>query len=244
VLRVTTWNLQGREHPDLAVVAEVLAEHGSDVVLLQEVQHRQAKSLAQHLGWTGVTWKLKHWPLVIPAEGLAVLTREPVDHATVRVLARRWTFWSSHRRIALAVDVPIRQPADADRLRVVDTHLGAGVGDTERMRQATLVAALAADRPRSVIGGDLNTAPGSEVLRTLGTAGHRDAWDSHRGTEPGPTNWRPGPRDAAPVQRLDYLFVGPGVELVDVTVPEHGTAGFGRFGPLSDHLPVTATVRP
>lgn len=238
-LRLTTWNLQGRERPDLAVVADVVRASGSDLVMLQEVQRRQARVLARHLGWSGVIWRLKHWPLVIPAEGLAVLTPEPVGHDVVRVLAARWAFWSSRRRIALTVDVPV----DGAHLRVVNTHLGAGVGDAERSRQAATVAGLASGVTRSVIGGDLNTTPGSEVLRIFETAGHRDAWAAHRGPDPGPTNWRPGSRDAAPTQRLDYLLVSPGLEVVDATVPQHGTAGFERFGPLSDHLPVTATMR-
>lgn len=237
-VRITTWNLQGRERPDLGGVAAVLDDLASDLVLLQEVQRSQAHRLRDVLGWSTAVWRLKHWPLVIPAEGLAVLAPVPVDAVDAVVLARRWAFWSSHRRIALAVDARV----DGAALRVVDAHLGAGVDDVERARQAAIVLDLARSATSSVIGGDLNAAPGSAVLEALGVAGHRDAWATIRGDEDGPTNWRSGPRDGAPVQRLDYVLVPPGIELVDISVPRHGGAGFDRFGALSDHLPVTATI--
>lgn len=239
-MRLTTWNVQGRARPDLSAVAEVLTELGADVVLLQEVQRRQARALARLLGWDGVWWRFKHWPIVIPAEGLAILARDPLGTVEHRTLARRWAFWSSHRRIALAADLP----AAPGPVRVVGTHLGAGVGDAERTRQAGVVVDLAVGSRPSVIGGDLNTAPGSPVLERLESAGHRDAWTSCRGDEPGATNWRAGPRDGAPTQRLDYVLVDVTLEIVDVTVPRFGEPGFGRFGPLSDHLPVTVDVAP
>lgn len=237
-LRVTTWNLQGRARPDLAAVADVLGELGADVILLQEVQRRQARQLAGRLGWTGVAWRFKHWPVVLPAEGLAVLTRHRADAARARALARRWTWWSSHRRIAVAADLD----GPLGPLRVVSTHLGAGVGDAERSRQAALVVDLAGTGLPSVIGGDLNADPRSAVLDRLGVAGHREAWTACRADAGAPTNWAPGPRDGAPTQRLDYLFVDPDLEILDVTVPRFGEPGFDRFGPISDHLPVTATL--
>lgn len=237
-MRLTTWNLQGRARPDLSTVADVLRELGADVVLLQEIQRRQARELARLLGWAGVRWQLKHWPVVIPAEGLAILARDPLGAVEHRVLARPWAFWSSHRRIALAAGLP----AEPGPVRVVSTHLGAGVGDAERARQAGLVVDVALGGHPSVIGGDLNTAPGSPVLDRLESAGHRDAWTTCRGDEPGATNWKPGPRDGAPTQRLDYVLVDPALEIVDATVPRFADLGFDRFGALSDHLPVTVTV--
>ena len=72
-IRVTTWNLQGRARPDLGAVAEVLTELEPDVVLLQEVQRRQVERLSAALGWSSA-WRWKHWPMVYPAEGLALLS--------------------------------------------------------------------------------------------------------------------------------------------------------------------------
>lgn len=228
--RVVTWNLQGRERPDLEAVARHLEAAEADIVLVQEVQRRQARALATRLGWH-VEWRFKHWPVVIPAEGMALLSPEPIPDAVAVPLAHRWRFWSSDRRIAVVATVA--------GLRVVDTHLGAGVDDDERVRQAAIVAGLAVD-PVGLVAGDLNAGPGSPVLDLFRDAGLRDAWDTARPGVPGPTNWPPGPRDAPPSQRLDYVLVGSGVEVLDASLPDHPIA----FGRLSDHVPLTVSVDP
>ena len=231
--RITTWNLQGRERPDLDVVAAELVGLGPDVVLLQEVQERQAAFLADRLGWS-VEWRVKHRPLVVPAEGLAVLgpsaLREPQ-----RIVLATGPFWSSRRRIAVAATVDVH----GGPVRVVSAHLGAGVGDDERARQARIVAEAA---DGGIIGGDLNTDPGSAVLDVFAGAGFHDAWDVARPGQAGPTNWRAGPRHQAPVRRIDYVLRGPGWSVVGAEVPAFGDDGFERFGPLSDHLPLTVTL--
>ena len=74
---VTTWNLHGSAGPPIASVAARLRSIASDVVVLQEVQRRQAASLAEALGMQH-HWALKHYPwtplLKSKAEGLAILT--------------------------------------------------------------------------------------------------------------------------------------------------------------------------
>jgi endonuclease/exonuclease/phosphatase family metal-dependent hydrolase len=233
-IRILTWNLQGRARPDLAGVVAELEAGRPDVVLLQEVQRRQARVLAASLGWQ-VAWRYKHWPLVVPAEGLAVLA--PARPRTVqrRVLAHRWGLWSSNRRIAVAATVTT---ADGP-VRVVDTHLGSGIPEAERAAQAALVASMVgAD---GVVAGDLNATPGSPTVEVFDRSGFRDAW-AEIGDGPGHTNWRDRPRTEAPVQRLDYVLVGPGWRVVSAGVPSHGDPGFERWGRLSDHLPVTVTL--
>ncbi|MFP5320349.1 MAG: endonuclease/exonuclease/phosphatase family protein [Acidimicrobiia bacterium] len=234
--RVLTWNLQGRERPDLDAVADVVRAAHADVVALQEVQRRQARRLAAGLGWW-VDWRFKHWSIVVPPEGLALLAPAPLAEVERAHLAHRWRFWSHRRRIAVAGTLGTAE----GRLRVVGTHLGAGVGDDERVRQARLTVG-AVDGTGAVVG-DLNTHPGSTVLGAYAEAGLRDAWDDARPGEPGPTNWRPGPRDAAPTQRLDYVLVTDDLEVVAAELPAAGEPGFGRFGELSDHLPLLAELR-
>jgi endonuclease/exonuclease/phosphatase family metal-dependent hydrolase len=234
-LRVTTWNLQGRERPDLDVVAAELLGLAPDVVLLQEVQEAQARFLAERLGWS-VEWRLKHRPVVVPAEGLAVLAPQPL-HAPARVVLASGPFWSSRRRVAVAATIEVGGTA----VRVVSTHLGAGVGDEERARQARIVAEAA---DGGIVGGDMNTRPGSVVLQTFAEHGFHDAWEVVRPGQPGHTNWGPGPRDGAPDKRIDYVLRGPGWAVVGAEVPAFGDHGFERFGPLSDHLPLTVTLEP
>jgi endonuclease/exonuclease/phosphatase family metal-dependent hydrolase len=241
--RILTWNLQGRARPDLDAVGEVIAGLGPDVVALQEVQRTQAGTLADRLGWS-LEWRFKHWAVVVPPEGLALLSPAPLGEAASTHLAHRWRFWSWRRRIA--VGATVGTPTGA--LAVVGTHLGAGVGDEERTRQARLtVGALAAGGTVAVGGcvvGDLNTRPGSPVLAAYASAGLRDAWDEVRPGEGGATNWRPGPRDGAPTQRIDYVLVTDGLDVLSAWVPSVGEPGFERYGALSDHLPLLVTVAP
>lgn len=234
-VRVLSWNVQGRELTSPPDVARVIDAFRPDVVLLQEVQRRQARAIAEWLGWRD-TWRFKHWPVVYPAEGLAVLS--PLTPGRVRkiVLAEWWSFWSWRRRIAVGANVAVR----GHDIGVVNTHLGAAVGDTERSRQAGLVVDLA--EPASAVGGDMNTAPGSDVVAVFAGRGFVDAWVTVNPDVDGPTNWPPGPRDRPPSQRLDYVFVPAPWEVVAATVPRFGEPGFERFGALSDHLPVVVDL--
>lgn len=226
-----TWNLQGSARPDLAVVHEVIAGCAPDVVLLQEVQRWQARHLAASLGWWH-EWAFKHWAVIVPAEGLALLAPRPMVDVERTVLAQRWQFWSWKRRIALTGRL-----ADAD-LGIVDTHLGAGVGDRERRRQAELTVALAGPAP-TVVGGDLNTRPGSTVLEAYAAAGFVDSWAVARRDDDGSTNWPPGPRLDPPSQRLDYVLAA-GCVVEDATLPSAGD--HRRFGTVSDHVPLVVDL--
>lgn len=241
--RILTWNLQGRERPDLERVAAELADALPDLVALQEVPRRQARWLARRLGWS-LVWRFKHWSVVVPPEGLALLSPTPLAEVATVHLAHPFRPWSWRRRIAVRATVP----AAGGSLAVVATHLGAGVGDPERVRQAELVAGLLRAGPvaaaRGCVVGDLNTDPGSEVLAAFAAHGLRDAWAEVRPGEPGPTNWSTTSRTGPPDQRLDYALVGSDLEVIDVAVPAFGDPDFARYGGLSDHLPVTVTVAP
>jgi endonuclease/exonuclease/phosphatase family metal-dependent hydrolase len=230
-VRVLTWNLRGRDRPDLGAVAGHVSETGADVVVLQEVQRRQARVLAAALGWD-LVWRLKHWPVVIPAEGLAILAQRRPWAAETVVLAGGWRFWSSRRRIALAATVATSEGP----VRVVDVHLGAGVPEEERVRQAGLVTGLG-----EIVAGDLNARPGAPTLGVFGAAGLGDAW-AEVGDGTGHTNWGGGARSDPAVKRLDYVLLGDGWRALEASVPAHDDADFPRFGAVSDHLPVTVTV--
>lgn len=228
---VLTWNLQGREATDLDAVAHVVEASGADVVALQEVQRRQATGLADRLGWWS-TWRFKHWPVVVPAEGLALLAPVPMGDVRVAHLAGVARLWSHRRRIALAATLATPDgPLD-----VVDVHLGAGVGDPERVRQAERTAGLVG--ASGCVVGDLNTRPGSAVLGAFGRAGLRDAWAEACPGDHGATSWGRGPRDGPPRKRLDYALVTADLEVCGAAVPVFGTPGFEGFGGLSDHLPL------
>jgi endonuclease/exonuclease/phosphatase family metal-dependent hydrolase len=223
--RVVTWNLQGRERPDLDAVEEVLRGVSADVVLLQEVQRRDLRELRQRLGWAG-RWTFKHWPVLAASEGLAVLSPHPMGQVSRVVLAERYRFWSWRRRVAMVVDVR--------GVRAVNTHLGAGVGDAERTRQAALTIEMGG----AMVAGDLNTSPGSSVLATYAAAGYADAWGLVHPDDHGATNWAPGPRDQPPTQRIDYVLVGGDLRVVGAELPADPVP----LGALSDHLPLVVDV--
>ncbi len=234
--RILTWNLQGRDGLDVDAVAAEVRRRRPDIVLLQEVQRRQASDLGEALGWA-VAWRFKHWPFVVAAEGLAVLTPLPPRAVRTKRLAGGMKFWSWRRRIAIAA--VIDGPSGA--LTVVDTHLGAGVGDAERLRQARLVTKLVGTGV-GVIAGDLNTHPGSIVLGTFAGDGFRDAWTDVHPNRPGATNWPPGPRTGAPTQRLDYVLLSAGLWATGAELPASDEPDFERYGRISDHLPLVVAV--
>jgi endonuclease/exonuclease/phosphatase family metal-dependent hydrolase len=215
-LTVTTWNLQGSAGVDVAAVAAHLRDVGADVVLFQEVQRRQARALAAALGAESWRWGFKHWPVKIPAEGMAVLgVTGPVRVRTVGV-TRRWRFWSWRRRIV--------QLARFGGVALVNVHLtphGPGE-DEDRDRELRWVLAHVDAAIPTVVAGDFNAPPRSPLFDHLRRAGLHDAPD------PGPTNWR-GARTGPPTRRLDRVWSTPAV--ADAHVPP-----FAAFARLSDHL--------
>ena len=218
--RVLTWNVLGSRQPNLDIVAEVLAAYGPDVVAVQEIQRRQARSLARRLGWR-VIWTRKHHPYS-PAvwwrtEGLAILTPHDVGDMVSASISPGVSTWTYHHRVAMAATV---RRAD-DTLRIANTHLAAHSPD-ERIAQARRVALLVGDRRPAVVAGDLNAVDEAEVIREFGGLGLVD---------PGGDFSNPS---IAPRQRLDYVLVPDGATVNARLTPEGGE----RWHQLSDHLPV------
>jgi endonuclease/exonuclease/phosphatase family metal-dependent hydrolase len=233
-ITVVTWNAQGSQGMEVTEVAAALGQFDADVVLLQEVQRHQVGQLRLGLDADEARWRFKHWPVRIPAEGLGILSRLPLVDVRVQPLARAWRFWDWRRRVAVHAGVVVGD----QMVRVVNTHLGAGVPRTERTRQAR--ALLDASAPARIIGGDLNAAPGDPELAPFAARGFVDAERRHHAGVAAPaTNWRPGPRTAPPTQRLDYVMVRSDVEVVEAFVP----TDHQRWAARSDHLPVVARLR-
>lgn len=218
--RVLTWNLLGSRRPNLDIVAEVLEAYAPDVVAAQEVQRRQARSLARRLGWR-VIWTRKHHPysplVWWRTEGLAILTPHGVGDMASASISPGVSTWTYHHRVAMAVTVR----RDGDALRVANTHLAAHSPD-ERIAQARRVASLVGDRRPAVIAGDLNAVDEAEVIREFRGLGLVD---------PGGDFSNPS---ISPRQRLDYVLVPDGATVTARLTPEGGE----RWHQLSDHLPV------
>jgi len=221
--RLLTWNIHGSHLPNLEQLAEVVEGYGPDVLLLQEVQRRQARRLATRLGWQ-VTWARKHHPysplVWWRTEGIAVLTTLPVSHIVRSPVSLGASTWTFRHRVMLAVTVT----RGASALRVYNTHLGTTTD--ERIAQARRLAEIIAneDAPLRVVGGDLNAHRHDilEVVREFHAVGLHDVG----GDSTSPVE--------APCHRLDMVLVPDDSTVVDQHVPEGGE----EWARISDHLPV------
>jgi endonuclease/exonuclease/phosphatase family metal-dependent hydrolase len=222
--RVLSWNIRGAKHPNLELIAEVIEGCAPDVVALQEVQRRQARRLAKRLGWHQ-RWTRKHYPYTPLvwwlAEGLAVLSPDPMTHVVHSTISPGISTWIFRHRVMLAATIT----HDDGALRMYDTHLSSSDTD-ERIAQARRVAEFVAQdaAPAAVVAGDLNTHAddATEILREFIAVGLVD---------PGGPSTNPA---IAPYQRLDHVLIPHLATLTDQHTPEGGE----RWSTLSDHLPV------
>jgi endonuclease/exonuclease/phosphatase family metal-dependent hydrolase len=261
-LTLVSWNLKGSEGSDTAGVVDHITAAAADVVVLQEVQCRQARRIARSLGAHSWRWGFKHWPIGSWPEGMAVIGVTRPARVRTRAISRRWALWSWRRRIVQIGSVEV-DPGRA--VTLVNVHLSPHPhGTAIREVEAALVLRLVAEQARpAVVAGDFNDRPGAAIHGQLAAGGLRDAWrDVHavdaavdaapaspeaggrRPADVGATNWRGWARGTplAPSQRLDYVLVSAELTVVSMSVPRYGQPGFERFATLSDHLPLNATV--
>lgn len=233
-LTVVTWNAQGSHGLDIDSAAAALREFDAQLILIQEIQHRQVGALRVALHAADARWRFKHWPMKVAAEGLGILSTQELVSVRGWVLAHRWQVWNWRRRVMVECAIEL----GSRRVRFVDVHLGAGVPTAERIRQAQLVMNRA--EGAAVIAGDLNAGPESDELRAFAARGWIDAERRlHAHAESPATNWKAGTRVAPPTQRLDYVLVRDPVEVVAASVP----ADWERWAGLSDHVPVVTHLR-
>jgi endonuclease/exonuclease/phosphatase family metal-dependent hydrolase len=243
-LTLLSWNLMGSKGVDVRAVVDHIEAIAADVVVLQEVQRRQARAIARSLGAVSERWGFKHWPIRTWPEGMAVIGVTRAARVRTYAITHPLVAWSSRRRILQVAAV--RLDADARTvITLVNVHLSSGNAAAVRAVEAGAVIRRVAERRRpAVVAGDLNDRPGSDVYTRFQEAGLRDVWTILRPDDPGPTNWRgwvPG-TPKPPTRRLDYVFVNDGLDPVSVSLPRYGDPGFAPFASISDHLPVTATV--
>jgi endonuclease/exonuclease/phosphatase family metal-dependent hydrolase len=245
-LTLLTWNLKGSKGVDVGAVVDHIDAMAADVVVLQEVQPRQARAIARSLGAKSLRWGFKHWPIRTWPEGMAVIGVTRSAPARTHAITQRRMFWSSRRRIIQVGAVRLDAgTGHGPEVTLVNVHLSSGDAAAARAIEADAVVRRIAEAGRqAVVAGDVNDPPDAEVHARLRAAGLRDVWSALRGDEPGPTKWRGWVAGTSrpPTRRIDYLLVTQGLDPVAVSVPRHGDPDFAPFPPISDHLPVTATV--
>lgn len=229
-LDVVTWNAWGLPSPiaqkrkaRLPQIADWLDAEGYDVVGLQEV-------------WRGARGLLARVRPYLPAadgdSGLALVTRHPLRELELHPYeaARGVDAWKAKGVLEAEVEI------DGAPVHVAVTHLQAGgsarsatVRAAQIDQMLSWITADGDDRP-TVLMGDFNLYDGQEAdeasLQRLHDAGFVDAVAAvgeHRGTYPGVSH------------RFDRIFVRGAVSPSAAAVLEEAA-------PLSDHLPVSATV--
>ena len=230
-LRILCYNIHHGEgtdgHVDLPRLAEIIREASPDLVALQEVDDRTARTgqidqtaaLARLAGMNG---RFVHQ---LDYEGgrygQAVLSRHPMSDVTVHWLPGTP---DRERRIAGSVNVKIR----GTELMFVTTHLHHN-NEEFRRRQASRLNELFADAapptagPLVILTGDLNATPDSQPLQILS-----QQWQSATAGQPPFLTF---PADK-PERQLDYVLFRPRqrVTVLSSTVLDEPLA--------SDHRPL------
>ncbi|HTV20667.1 MAG TPA: endonuclease/exonuclease/phosphatase family protein [Polyangiaceae bacterium] len=221
--RALTWNVEQWSYGG-AQLARLVADVAPDVFCLQEA--RSYGTYPNDVEWQAFEAGLPDYRLLRFGD-MAIGTRWPVlDERRTRLHPELW------RRPLLEVTL---QAPDGGRLRVLNAHLvytgyygkrpsALVTSARERRAQAErIIEHVAASSDPTLVCGDLNASPNSEVLSVLQQR-LSDAWRL-RGQGFGTTSrgWLS--------RRIDYLLVS-GVEVGDIRVLDAS---------LSDHRPVTAT---
>ncbi|MGH1563922.1 endonuclease/exonuclease/phosphatase family protein [Mumia sp. DW29H23] len=215
------YGMDGTFRPD--EVAEVLLR--SDVALLSEVDRGWYLNGGQdHLAILSrlLDREAVFAPAADPVWGDAVLSVAPVGETVGTPLP-------SYGAVTGAQALAARISVEGVPTWFVSTHLQPNDGDEGVRDQtddlATAVRARLDDGIPLVLGGDLNTRPGSASYEVLLDLGLVDALDGA-----GPTS----PADAPTVQ-IDHLLVTPDL------APSNPVVGTSQ---ASDHLPVGVTIAP
>jgi endonuclease/exonuclease/phosphatase family metal-dependent hydrolase len=224
---VLVWNVHAGADAsgidNLARVAARIRAEGADVVLLQEMDRGVARShrvdqpatLARLTGLHAAFGKSLDYQG--GEYGVAVLSRWPIAaSATVPLLVtppQPRSGGATTPRVALVAR--IAAPAGVGgTLVVVNSHIDASRDDRWRRQEAALIAAIADSLVRLghatvLVGGDMNSEPASAAQAALTTGVLRDAWTTcGAATDDRAPLTYPA---RAPIKRIDYLYLTPGV---------------------------------
>jgi endonuclease/exonuclease/phosphatase family metal-dependent hydrolase len=236
VLRILTYNVHScigsDRRSDPTRIAEVIADCRPDIIALQELDIRrartggidQAHAIASHLNMA------VHFHPALHVEeeqyGDAILTALPASLVKAGPLPS-----TGEPRGAIWVSVDVR----GVELQVLNTHLG--LSRRERLNQvASLLGPVWLGSPycRSprILVGDFNAVPRSAAYRLL--AGRmKDAYADLAPRKPSPTF-----PARLPLLRIDHVFLEDTIEVLNVGVCRTGLARTA-----SDHLPLIADIR-
>jgi endonuclease/exonuclease/phosphatase family metal-dependent hydrolase len=235
-----TYNVHGCVGVDLRFeperIARAIEAASPDVVALQEiyVEHPSRRRLHQ-AAWLAERLAMRfEFGAARDCDGggrygNAILSHLPMRQVRAESLPQLLP--KLERRAALRVAVS----TDWGELDVVNTHLG--LRPSERVLQTKALAedwlSKVTPESSSILCGDLNAVPGSNVYMTFARL-LQDAELSQRGRRAAKT-WP----SLFPLVRLDHIFVAHALRVVAWRVPSSRTERMA-----SDHLPVVVDVVP
>lgn len=216
-LRIVSFNIKYAERVDsaLVVLATEPSLRAADVLLLQEMDARGTRTMAEALGMSYVYYPAIFRHRSAKDFGNAVLSRWPIV-ADSKIVLPHVSRYARTQRTATAATIRV---GDVE-LRVYSTHLGtpADIGTAARREQLRAIIADASAHGRAIIGGDMNSATVGEATAEAGFA-----W---------PT------RNVAATSRLgswDHIYIR------GLRLPESAPAGtIANVREASDHRPVWA----
>ena len=230
-VRIMNYNLHNgfdqMGHLGLEALAQVIEAENPDVVGLQEINRGWVvNGSTDMLEWLSQRLDMPYvWgPTTDPLWGNAVLSRLPLNDSDLQplpppdLLLKRGFIWAN-------VDV-----GNGDYLDIIDTHYHHKAdGSDIRVEQTQAILDYWAERPFTLIMGDLNAEPPAPEIQMLHIQGFLDVLDE--------TNVVPGYTNDAlnPFRRIDYIFITPDLMPTNATVPPE---------PASDHLPVVTDIQP
>lgn len=217
-------------------VADVIAKYEPDVVALQELDAGLARTNHAHQAFE-IARHLKmafHFHPSIEVKdgeyGNAILSRYPLRVVQAASLPAPWWFKPLERRGAIWASVSF-----GDReVQIINTHFGHNLRERLLQAETLLGAGWAAHHscsPPFLVCGDFNTLPISAVYRRFRRY-LSDAQLAIKGRKP--SNTYPS---RFPVARIDHIFTGTGVEVLDTKVPRTRLTCLA-----SDHLPLVAEL--
>jgi endonuclease/exonuclease/phosphatase (EEP) superfamily protein YafD len=213
-VRVTTFNLWGRNDRHLNKVAEFLAKTKADAVVLEEVRGHHADFIESLAG--------QH-PYRVGDNGLVILSKHPIV-ADGRVDRADEPFWMSLiiRWVRLGVNGKIVELAGVHLARPFYPEL----------QQADIEAVTAFVQSRTgplIVAGDFNAAPWTVKLKTFTKETGLGRFNSYYPTWP--MRWQSTP--LLPIVPIDNVFASSHFAKIGTTVGP-------RLG--SDHRPVIADI--
>jgi endonuclease/exonuclease/phosphatase (EEP) superfamily protein YafD len=218
-LTVVAFNVKFAEH--VSAVIGLLREPGPlrdpDVLLLQEMDERGTREIADSLGFSYVYYPATLHPVTKRDFGNAILSRFPIEEDRKIVLPHLARF---RHTLRAAVGATIR--VGTRRLRVYSVQIATFVGNGPHQRREQLAAVLAdADAYSTVlVGGDFNSETVPEIALARGYT-----W---------PTRYLP---HTVAFWTLDHLLL-KGLALADSSA----TGLVREIHGASDHKPVWARV--